>query len=277
MFNLDVLLSITPYLESRELVNLALTCGCLGLAPEYHSWSLVEEVSRELLTKSVTKEEDDCIIRYQCPNGCGEGESWIGLLHELDLLRSPLTFDQLVGDRNRNRLEYVNRDRSCITSSNSDEISMDLLEDTWTGTPQTAICSDHIMRSGKHYATFTFTGSGRFCYFFPGIVRPMKGLDEVGLTSFAFWWNEGYDYFLAENNGRWGESNVNFCMYSTYSGECMWGDWRTPHRRGVGWNGMCGFELEDGKIGLLLDLDEGVLAVYKDGRRLGVMKDVSSI
>ena len=30
---------------------------------------------------------------------------------------------------------------------------------------------------------------------------------------------------------------------------------------------------EDGIIGMLLDLDEGTLAVYKNGRRLGVMKD----
>ena len=30
---------------------------------------------------------------------------------------------------------------------------------------------------------------------------------------------------------------------------------------------------EDGIIGMLLDLDEGTLAVYKNGRRLGVMKN----
>ena len=31
--------------------------------------------------------------------------------------------------------------------------------------------------------------------------------------------------------------------------------------------------MEGGTIGLLLDLDEGTLTVYKNGRRLGVMKD----
>jgi len=37
------------------------------------------------------------------------------------------------------------------------------------------------------------------------------------------------------------------------------------------WSGMKGFEVGDGELGLLLDLDEGTLTVYKDGCRLGVM------
>lgn len=38
---------------------------------------------------------------------------------------------------------------------------------------------------------------------------------------------------------------------------------------------MEAFEFEDGELGLLLDLDSGTLTAYKNGRRLGVMKDVS--
>ena len=38
------------------------------------------------------------------------------------------------------------------------------------------------------------------------------------------------------------------------------------------WQGHEGLE-ESGTIGLLLDLNEGNLSVFKNGRRLGVMKD----
>lgn len=34
---------------------------------------------------------------------------------------------------------------------------------------------------------------------------------------------------------------------------------------------MEGFSIYDGELGLLLDLDEGTLSVYKNGTRLGVM------
>ena len=36
---------------------------------------------------------------------------------------------------------------------------------------------------------------------------------------------------------------------------------------------MEGTDIFDCEIGMLLDLDAGTLTVYKDGRRLGVMKD----
>ena len=39
----------------------------------------------------------------------------------------------------------------------------------------------------------------------------------------------------------------------------------------VEWNGMEGF-YGSCNIGMLLDLDEGTLSVYKNGRKLGVMK-----
>merc|ERR1711862_134010 len=70
---------------------------------------------------------------------------------------------------------------------------------------------------------------------------------------------------------RWGASDVNCCAFSCSSGYCFWSDW-TEYDCDDDWEGM-GILLEDGTIGMLLDLDEGTLAVYKNGRRLGAMKD----
>ena len=51
-----------------------------------------------------------------------------------------------------------------------------------------------------------------------------------------------------------------------------WNDWE---RADLGWGHWEGMEYcDDGDtVGMLLNLDEGTLAVYKNNRRLGVMKD----
>jgi len=102
--NNDVLLNIAPFLNCSDLVNLALTCRRFGLVLEDHdcNWSLVEEVSRQMLSKMQTDNERDALPRYT------DGESWLSILHELELLRSPLVYDQLVG----NRIDYVRGDHA---------------------------------------------------------------------------------------------------------------------------------------------------------------------
>ena len=68
---------------------------------------------------------------------------------------------------------------------------------------------------------------------------------------------------------RWGTSDVNCCAYDCGTGVCYWSDWSDCDD--TEWKGIEGLD-EDGTIGLLLDLDEGTLSVYKNRRRLGVMK-----
>ena len=62
------------------------------------------------------------------------------------------------------------------------------------------------------------------------------------------------------------------CAYYNFEGDCSWTDWQS-HRHEIEWSGIEGSDIDDCEIGMLLDLDEGTLTVYKDGRRLGVMKD----
>lgn len=268
IFDNDILLGIAPFLESSDLANLAITCRSLGSKQLNHGsdWSLVEDVSMQVVIESQTNEERDVLPRY-------DGESWITILHQLELLRSPLAFDLLIGDR----IDYVEEDLSCVTSSNPrpGNLLLDL-----TGTPQTAICSNQIMRSGKHYATFELTGCGGCIYFYTGIIRPMRKFwGNTGLKQFFPCVCPSFEAFssllLEEDTGdRWGESNVHCCTYFNYEGTCSWTDWREPddeNQSDVDWSGMEGTDIEDGTVGMLLDLDEGTLSVYLNGRRLGVM------
>ncbi len=73
-----------------------------------------------------------------------------------------------------------------------------------------------------------------------------------------------------------------------WNGTCSWTDWNLESESTINddvqsskmeihWSGMEAFGFEDGEVGLLLDLDAGTLTVYKNGRRLGVMKDVSTV
>eukprot|EP01046_Picozoa_sp_COSAG06_P014855 COSAG06_NODE_933_length_11441_cov_12.056075_5_plen_312_part_00 len=101
-----------------------------------------------------------------------------------------------------------------------------------------AAASKAVMRVGRHYAQFT-VGSG--CYMFFGVIRP--GWDVEG----------GHDAQRVDGN----------CFYYTYNGSRF----PAPH----GWKGRQGVRRQGDRIGLLVDLDQGTMTVYKNDERLGVM------
>ncbi len=162
--NDEVLFRVASFLDSKAILTLALTCKRCGIAEEDHYWSLAEELARQQFLDRSSELECNALPRYTCPNpGCFCGESWIDLLRELELLRSPLTFDQLIGDR----VEHVDNgdlDLTCISSCPPLGSVCNPVEGEWPGYPNTAI-SNHVMRSGKHYATFSMRGELRCsCY-----------------------------------------------------------------------------------------------------------------
>ena len=69
---------------------------------------------------------------------------------------------------------------------------------------------------------------------------------------------------------------MNCCQYSLWSGICCWSIWR-PFNRAVNasWDDLresiASGQTLNSVLGLLLDLDEGTLSVYINGRRLGTM------
>ncbi len=91
------------------------------------------------------------------------------------------------------------------------------------------------MRSGRHFAQFTVVeGHPMF-----GVIRP--GWDVEG--------------------GEEAEDVDGHCFYNTYRGR------RFPG--GIDW-GMQGAKQGD-RIGMLLDLDQGSMTVWKNGEKMGVM------
>lgn len=131
----------------------------------------------------------------------------------------------------------------------------------------TAICN-HTMRAGKHYVTFRIGGSRTSVQV--GLIRPVKDFDKRKYKSFGLLSPGGWIPIGKERTERWGNGRVYVCLLRLKSGRCSFGgDGRFLTE---GWNGQESFHIGD-EIGMLLDLDAGTLSVYKNGRRLGVMKD----
>ena len=107
----------------------------------------------------------------------------------------------------------------------------------YNGVYRTA-ASKAVMRAGRHYVQFTVAnGDGMFF----GVIRP--GWDVEG----------GWDAEVVDGH----------CFYYTFDG------YRFPGCHA--WEGMQNAIEEGDRIGLLLDLDQGTMTVYKNDERLGVM------
>eukprot|EP00956_Cyclotella_meneghiniana_P014699 scaffold22130_cov62-Cyclotella_meneghiniana.AAC.3 len=161
--------------------------------------------------------------------------------------------------------------------------------------------SNHVMKGGRHYCTIKVTDNKTPCII-AGICRSMENFDP----EFAFEHEReeqkrtrerlrerfpvyAANYVVTENMSplynvstyaQW-DSKCHACAYNAASGQAMWVGWdskkddpndQMKYPETTKWNGM--ETLPPGStLGLLLDLDEGTLTVYKNKRRLGVMKD----
>ena len=264
--NNDIILRITPYLNSHELLNLALTCKRFGGTnnntkqnssdtnnESHYTWSLMEEAACQIIDNA-QEEERNALPRY-------DGETWLALYNELELLRSPLAFDQLIGGDEKS-FYYVDGDKSCLRSEGN----------MW----KTAI-SNNIMRSGKHYVTFRKTGRGGLCV---GVIRPMRGLKETKFRGKAFspLHAKNWPALRSQGSSRWGiKTSIHCCLYKSFNGRCGWSDWSFIPDNNSTWSGQELLSVGECDVGMLLDLDEGTLSVYVDGRRLGIMKSVSMV
>ena len=236
---------------SRELLNLGLTCKSFGFRQPTSTrhLSLVEEVARRKVCSSATDAELDHLPQYVSGT-----TTWLSILHRFDHL---LIFDVLLGGNT----EHQNGDKTTVCGK-SDYRGVGVL-------------SSYVMRSGSHYVEFQITRAPRRgpCI---GIVRPMPGLDAGAYRSgFDFTDFEFYPDFLAQRSDDWGNGNVHACEYYSKTGAMSWTDWdddEDEENCNVDWEGMEGCESGD-TVGMLLNLDEGTLTVYKDNRCLGVLKD----
>ena len=57
-------------------------------------------------------------------------------------------------------------------------------------------------------------------------------------------------------------------------GSSYWSDWSDENgAKENDWEGLGDYDQDCNALGMLLDLDEGTLSVYQNGRRVGTLKD----
>ncbi|EJK53740.1 hypothetical protein THAOC_26758 [Thalassiosira oceanica] len=251
----DLLVRCASYLDADGMAQLGRTSARFGIPHAGQQRSLANEAARQQFRESTTDEERSRLPKY-------DDESDVGLLRALDQLWRPLCFDELVG--------YGFRPQEHPASVTH------IGHTTWS----TAV-SGHVMRGGRHFVEFVIDTAERRPAAQLGIMRPVSLTDGIGMVT-DWEWNVDpvfasssikpavSEKLRSQRTAKWGESNFHCCSYSCYTGRCFCTDWDNE-RGSSDWQGC--EELEgSGTIGLLLDLDEGTLSVFKDGRRLGVMK-----
>ena len=238
---------------SRELLNLALTCKSFGWRPSSSTTlglSLIEEAARQLVT---TQLQPSDVERNALPP-CDGTTAWLPILHELERLRLPLEFSRLVG----RGIAHAGRDSAVAKYGEGYECC-------------TAFAS-YVMKRGVHYASFNLINVGN--YVIVGVTRPFHNFDFVNEDEdFDMYTERHFGNLLAQRTAAW-VGNMHYCQFHCDSGEVNWTD-LLEYRDGedeIDWDGHEVFG--DGDVaGLLVDLNEGTLSVYKNGRKLVVAKD----
>ena len=247
----DLLIRCASYLDADGLAQLGRTSARFGITQAGQQRSFVNETAHLRFRQGATDEERKCLPKY------GD-ESDVGLCRALEQLRQPLCFDELVGKG------FSPQEHPASVTHTGDGV--------WS----TAM-SGHAMRGGRHFVEFTIASA----FVHLGIIRPVSLTDGIDLE--ADWGGSVYPTTVSSSNKpavaeklryqrtvKWGDSNVHCCAYYCYDGHCYWTDWNNGDYSE--WQGREVLR-QSGTVGLLLDLNEGTLSVFKNGRRLGVMKD----
>ncbi|EJK72548.1 hypothetical protein THAOC_05912 [Thalassiosira oceanica] len=255
----DLLLRCASYLDADGLAQLGRTSVRFGTPQAGQQRSLANEAARQRFRRSATDEEMSRLPEY-------DGESDVGLMRALEQLRQPLCFDELAGDG------FIPQDHPATSVTHSGH-------NIWYSTA----LSGHVMRGGRHFVEFSinYDEQQRSCFHL-GVVRPVSLTDGIDLE--VDWEGETSPVHVSSNQKpavaeklrsqrteKWGESTVHCCTCYCGSGRCYWTDWGNEEGSSD-WQGRESLE-GGGTIGLLLDLDEGTLSVFKNDRRLGVMKE----
>ena len=257
----DLLVRCASYLDADGLAQLGRTSARFGTPRTGHERSIANEAAHQQFRESATDEERSRLRKY------GD-ESDVGFYRALEQLRRPLCFDQLAGNGFRAQENHASV--------------------TVTGHNWSTALSRHTMRGGRHFAEFSSTATNELDRYFAhlGVIRSVSLTDGIDLED--DWGGivhpvtvsvSRYGYLRPALSGklrsqwtaRWGESIVHCCTYDCFDGRCYWTDWGNG-RDSFHWQGHEGLPGR-GTIGLLLDLDEGTLSVFKNGRRLGAMKE----
>ena len=131
--------------------------------------------------------------------------------------------------------------------------------------------SNNVMKAGKHYAMFDAKKSSqRDVGVLVGLMRPGQADQNANGIPFHSLFFQHFSPYMGEEEIS--SSKVQCCMYYSNSGKCCISNWRDPGDFYGDWEGMERSSPEKESIGMLFDLDKGTLSVYRNGRKLGVMK-----
>jgi hypothetical protein len=214
-------------------------------------------------------------------------ESWIGIYHEfLSVFRLPLQFDKLVG----HSIYYLDsNDRAGINYVEDTDKTKVLSNSQGGRYCGVAICSN-IMRAGRHIVSFNFDNPNEVNGITLGIMRPTRK-DITTLTNSH---PGSYDLstFSLKEYEILHRNNIDCCLMNTFLGSGFilkrWKEWKESELAAMDeeqreqakaenmnhpfhWEGMERSNETSFKIGMVLDLDEGTLDVYKNDRRLGTL------
>ncbi|EJK58696.1 hypothetical protein THAOC_21160 [Thalassiosira oceanica] len=129
--------------------------------------------------------------------------------------------------------------------------------------------------NGDKTAVCSTGDDGGYCL---SVAVPMPGLDTGAYQEedFSFIGDDDlYAVFLAQRSDDWGDSNVHECDFSCEEGTLSFTAWEenaTDEISNYDWDGMEPCQSGD-TVGMLLNFNEGTLTVYRNNRRLGVLKD----
>ena len=254
-FSNDIVIRFASYLSSQDLVNLSLTCRKFGSSHLHDTGSsLMENTAHQIMCHA---KEDERGALPKLAN-----QTYMELYSELEKLRAPRLFDQLIG----NDISYVDHDKSHIKYKKS-------VRNLRTNTA----ISNHVMRAGKHYVTFVIGGTN-IHFAQVGLIRPLKNWDKKGLECFDPRDKDHFDELQQERTERWGDSRVQVCRLTVGSGRgniiltCRWDKHFYDNEH---WEGVTQEAFASGdRIGMLLNLDSRTLTVYKNGVRIGTIPTV---
>ncbi|EJK53384.1 hypothetical protein THAOC_27196 [Thalassiosira oceanica] len=249
--SIDVLGHLATFLEAGELCQVRATCKALGSRDDsvFDGLSMTEEVARRIY-ESASDEEKAMLPRH-------DGEGWIELCHHLLMLRVRLTFDQIIGSN----VEYHEGDMAALRT---------MMGTNGLANDSSAICGNHIMRAGKHWATFILGGED-LGHRSVGVIRPLPGWDQRTLEEFHPINSRYWADLRRERTTKWG-GNVHFCYFCRNTGQCYYSNWEGYPQISF-WEGVDEYDMRIHKLGLLLDLDSGTLSVYQNGQKVGTLKD----
>jgi len=290
--------AIASFLSPHDMVSLALTCKRFGdkngrdkkrsaarevctreVRQKTEPISLMEVAARTVLFTKATEDERNALPKHL-------DESWIGIYNEfLKLFRYPLQFDKLAGGGFRHistSTHSVGEDKTRVSSMG---VGYRIIG--------AAICSN-IMRAGKHSVSFQVNdGNPSMNYGITcGIMRPTtKDITSTSLDCCHPLIHDLSRFSLKEYETLY-RNNVDCCLYSTNMGfgvlRPRWKRWeeselivmdeeqrlqkkRQNENQSFSWEGQEQTRETSFTIGCVLDLDEGTLDVFKNGRRLGTM------